>query len=51
MGFRQLSVDEASVRGVRPVAAQANNHRARTAAACGEGCAAGIIGILAAIYW
>lgn len=30
-GFRQLSVDEASVRGVRSVAAQANSPRARSA--------------------
>jgi len=37
------------VRG--PVAAQANSHRARTAAARGEGCAAGIVGVLAAICW
>jgi len=50
-GFRQLSVDEALVRGVRPVAAQANSHRARIAAARGEGCAAGIVGVLAAFCW
>jgi hypothetical protein len=50
-GFRQLSVDEASVRGVGPVAAQANSHRARTAPAHGEGCAAGIVGVLSPIFW
>ena len=44
-----MSVDEASVRGVRPVAARANSHRARTAPARGEGCAAGIVGVLSSI--